>query len=351
MSQNKAQYTIAVTGLNAVDSPGSGMAVIRAIKEAKSFNAKIIGLAYETLEPGIYMPHLVDKTYRIPLPSAGQETLFNRLDQINDKENIDLIIPNFDSEIFNFIKLESKIKLKLNTTLFLPLLEQFEERQKFNLSKYARKYQISSPKTKKVNQLSELAKKIDKINYPVVVKGKFYDANIASSFTQAKNYFLKISSEWGLPVILQEFVQGTEVNVCAVGDGNGNTIGAVPIRKLFITKQGKAWAGITLDDKNLIELTHDLIKKTKWKGPLELELIKMNDDSYSLIEINPRFPAWCYLTAGAGQNQIESLVNLAMTGSTPTLSSYEFGKMFIRYSEDMIVDIKQFEKIATLGEL
>jgi carbamoyl-phosphate synthase large subunit len=351
MTKNLPQYTIAVTGLNAIDSPGSGMAVIRSLKEAKSFNTKIIGLAYETLEPGVYMQDLIDKTYRIPLPSDGQENLFNRIEEINNKEKIDLIIPNFDSELYNFIKLEGRIKSKLDINLFLPTRDQFEESQKINLSKYARKYKINSPKTKKVNLLSELSKKIDKFDYPVVVKGKFYDASIAHSFTQAKNYYTNISSEWGLPVILQEFAQGTEVNVCALGDGEGNTIGAVPIRKLFITKQGKAWAGITIEDPELIKLTHHLIKETKWKGPLELELIKSKDDIYSLIEINPRFPAWCYLTFGAGQNQIESLVKLAMEEKTETLVDYVVGKMFIRYSEDMIVDLKQFEKIATLGEL
>jgi carbamoyl-phosphate synthase large subunit len=32
-------------------------------------------------------------------------------------------------------------------------------------------------------------------------------------------------------------------------------------------------------------------------------------------------------------------------------TSYEVGKMFIRYAWDMIVDLSEFEKISTLGEL
>ena len=62
----KNKITIAVTGLNAIDSPGPGIAVIRGLKEAASFDTRIIGLAYESLEPGIYMHDLVDKTYQIP---------------------------------------------------------------------------------------------------------------------------------------------------------------------------------------------------------------------------------------------------------------------------------------------
>jgi len=80
-------YTIAVTGLNAIDSPGPGVPVVRALREARSFNARIIGLAYETLEPGIYMHDIIDRTYRIPYPSSGTEFLVERIMDIHRKRN------------------------------------------------------------------------------------------------------------------------------------------------------------------------------------------------------------------------------------------------------------------------
>ena len=65
---------IAVTGLNAIDSPGPGVAVIRAIRECSDFDVRIIGLSYEALEPGIYLHDLVDKSYQLPLTSVLQFT-------------------------------------------------------------------------------------------------------------------------------------------------------------------------------------------------------------------------------------------------------------------------------------
>ena len=53
---SKPTYTIAVTGLNNIDSPGPGIPVIRGLKESEAFDVRIIGLSYENLEPGIYMP-------------------------------------------------------------------------------------------------------------------------------------------------------------------------------------------------------------------------------------------------------------------------------------------------------
>src|ERR1041385_445178 len=80
----RQRYTVAVTGLNAIDSPGPGMAVIRALREAKDFDVRIIGLSYEALEPGIYLHEWVEKTYQIPYPSAGSEALLGRLQFIHE---------------------------------------------------------------------------------------------------------------------------------------------------------------------------------------------------------------------------------------------------------------------------
>lgn len=350
----KKKYTIAVTGLNAIDSPGPGFAVIRSLKDAESFDVRIIGLSYEALEPVIYLNEYVDKVYQIPYPNAGQDALFNRLDHINSIEGIDFLFPNFDAELFNIIRLEQKILFELNIKMSLPTLEQFEARHKVSLYEYGVKNDIKVPVAQQVFNAKEIESHVDKIGFPMVVKGKFYDAKIAYTVEQANQYFHKISAEWGLPILLQEFVRGVEVNVCGIGDGKGNLLGAVPMRKLYITDKGKAWSGITLDDDELLAITAKMVKNTKWKGPFEMEFIKSHDDNediYHLIEINPRFPAWCYLTTGAGQNQVETLINLAFDQPYKIHDSYQVGKMFIRYAFDQIVDLKDFEKISTTGEL
>jgi carbamoyl-phosphate synthase large subunit len=58
-----------------------------------------------------------------------------------------------------------------------------------------------------------------------------------------------------------------------------------------------------------------------------------------------------YLAVGAGQNLPEALVKLALGMEVPPYTSYEVGKMFIRYSYDLITNVKEFEKLSTQGEL
>ena len=347
---SKKELCIAVTGLNNTDNPGPGIPFIRGLKEAKSFNARIIGLAYENLEPGIYMKDIVDKTYQVPYPSAGTEPMFERIRQIHEIEKIDVIIPNFDAELYIFMKKAEDLR-KIGIATYLPDMEVFEERHKANLSTFGKKYEVKVPYSRPIFSTAEISGLVNDFTYPLLVKGKYYDAYVAHNPDQVLMYYNKISAQWGTPIIIQQFIKGTEVNVIALGDGEGNTIGAVPMRKLYITDKGKAWAGITLDDHAMLEMTHTVIHKTKWRGGMELELIKTPSGQLYLIEINPRIPAWVYLAVGAGQNMPEALVNLALDVKVEPFDTYDIGKLFIRYSFDLICDIEEFEKLSIYGTL
>jgi carbamoyl-phosphate synthase large subunit len=347
---NPIKVTVGITGLNNIDSPGPGIPVIRGIRESKDFDVRIIGLAYEHLEPGIYMKDLVDKTYMIPYPAEGKDALFKRLLEIHAIEKLDAIIPNFDAELFSFIKLEQQLA-NVGIKTYLPTLSQFEERHKSNLSAYGEKYGVDVPKGTEVFSISDLDNTLKSLNYPVMIKGKYYDAYPAYSMEQAVSYFGKMSSKWGFPVIVQEFVKGSEVNVIALGDGKGNLIAAVPMRKQYITDKGKAWGGITIDDKTMLELARKVMSLTKWKGGMELELIRTPENKLFLLEINPRIPAWVYLAVGAGQNIPEALLKLALGIPVEPFTRYDVGKMFVRYSYDLIVDLELFSRLTTTGEL
>lgn len=346
----KRKVTVGVTGLNNIDSPGPGIPVIRGIRNSKEFDVRIVGLAYEHLEPGIYMSELVDKTYMIPYPSEGKDALFERLVDIHKKEHLDVIIPNFDAELYSFIKLEGELK-RLGINTYLPTLAQFEERHKSNLPSYGKKYGVNVPSGTEVLSIHDLNNVLKSIKYPVMIKGKYYDAYPAYSVEQAIVYFSKMSAKWGLPVIVQEFIKGTEVNVIALGDGNGNTVAAVPMRKQYITDKGKAWGGITIEDQSMLDLANKIMAQTKWRGGMELELIKDQEGKLYLLEINPRIPAWVYLAVGAGQNIPEALLKLTLGMDVEPYKNYDIGKMFVRYSYDMIVDLELYSKLTTSGEL
>ncbi len=346
----KQQITLAVSGLNNTDNPGPGVPFIRGINESDDFDVRIIGLVYENLEPGIYMDGLCSRIFQVPYPSSGSDDLIERIEDIHRQEKIDVLIPNFDAELFSFMKNEERLNNQGIHT-FLPTFQQFQEREKHRLPEFGRKYGIKVPASLNLGSLGQITEMEDKFDYPVMVKGQFYDAYLAANKEQVKQAFMKISSSWGFPVIAQEFISGTEVNVVALGDGHGNTVAAVPMRKQYTTEKGKAWGGITLADEKMMHLTRSLIENTKWRGGMELELIKTRNGEYYLIEINPRIPAWVYLAVGAGQNIPEALVKLALGREVKPMHSYKIGKMFVRYSYDLLVDLEKFAAISMNREI
>ena len=338
---------VAVTGINATDNPGPGTGVIRSLRHSSDFDGKIIGLAYDVMDPGIYLSDLVNVSYMIPYPSQEPKVLLDRIAYIHSIEHIDVLIPTLDAELLNFIKIEPELK-KMGIHMFLPTKKCFELRSKNLLADFCQKNEIAVPKTHSISTLDELYK-LD-IQYPVYVKGIFYDAYMAYSVAQAASAFNNIAYKWGVPVIVQEFVQGEEFDVVALGD-EGTTIGAVAMRKMSLTDKKKAWAGITIENTELIELTHKLIKALKWRGPMEAEIMLDRSGELYLIEINPRFPAWCFLAPGAGQNLAQALVRLALGEKVEPFVAYEVGKLFVRYSAEVLADIKDIEKLTTSGTL
>jgi carbamoyl-phosphate synthase large subunit len=184
-----------------------------------------------------------------------------------------------------------------------------------------------------------------------MLKGLFYGAELVRSLDEAVAAFRTTAAKWGLPIIVQKFHPGEEYDVVAVGDGEGGLVGAVPMKKLYVTDKGKGWAGVAVRDPNLLEITRRFVQETKWRGPCETEILRTEEGKYYLIEINPRFPAWTYLSAGAGQNLPYAVAQLAAGEHLPPLPDYKAGTMFVRIAIDQIAQMSDFQSIAQTGAL
>lgn len=342
--------TIAVTGLNATDNPGPGVAVIRSLRADPRFTGAIIGLAYDAFDPGLYLPGLIDGAMLIPYPSAGRQALLQRLAYAKQRFDIDVLIPTLDSELPALLDHEDELRA-LGIDTFLPTRAQYDMRSKARLYELAEQHGIPVPRAEVLVESSPLYTLHQRFDFPVVVKGVFYGASICRTVDEAVHAFHKAAAEWGVPVIVQEFVSGEEFNVCAVGDGEGNTVGAVAMKKLMLTKAGKGWAGVTINDPDLLDLSERIIAALRWRGPCEIEVMRDPSGAFHLMEINPRFPAWCDLSAGAGQNLPMAVARWATGEAVEPLPPYEAGMAFVRISIDQVVPISALEALSTLGEV
>lgn len=341
---------VAISGMNATDNPGPGVGVARSLKETSFSNLRIVGLCYGSMEPGAYLDEIVDASYLLPYPSEGVQPFLERLLYIHQQEHVDIIIPNLDAELFTFIKLKDRLEAE-GIRLCLPTMEQFDMRQKSRLPQFGEKAGFNVPTSLICNTVEDLVSQGERITYPVMLKGAFYEAYYAHTPEQAISSFWTLLGKWGAPVILQQYVRGSEFNVIGVGDGKGHLLSCVPMHKQLITDKGKAWAGVTIQDQSLIEQARRFVEATQWMGAFELELLRGEDSLLYLIEINPRIPAWVYLATAAGQNIPEQIVRLALGETLERKDRYDVGKMFVRYSWDMIVDQSKFGVFSVKGEM
>ena len=57
-----AAIRVGVSGISAMDNPGPGIGVARSLRESPDLDVEIVGLAYDSMEPGVYMDWIVDKS-------------------------------------------------------------------------------------------------------------------------------------------------------------------------------------------------------------------------------------------------------------------------------------------------
>ena len=343
-------WTIGVTGLNATDNPGPGISVIRSLRAHPGFKGKIIGLTYHYMDPGLYASDLIDSAYLIPLPSEGVQSLQQRLEYIKKRADLSLVIPTLDSEMSGFISLEPELR-GIGIRLFLPTQQQFDMCSKAHLAELCEKAVLDFPRTRIVSDIESLCQVSVEIPFPYMLKGIFYGASLVNTTDEASMAFHRTTAQWGLPVIIQEFLIGEEYDVLAVGDGEGGIVGGLPMKKTSLTEKGKGWAGVVVKDPKFLAMAETFCRMTKWRGPFEMEVLKTKEERYFLLEINPRFPAWTYLCVGAGQNLPVAVAQLAMGMEPAPLPEFKAGTMFVRISLEQVVKIDRLEEIISKGEI
>ena len=322
---------IAVSGLHRGDNPQPGAGIVRSIRRRYP-DAFIVALVYDAMESGIYMDDGPDKVYTMPYPTCGAVSYLMRLDHVLDEAPVDIFIPTLDSEIELLVHLEHDLNARGLMT-YLPDADMLNSRSKCMLSEFAGKCGVATPSTEPVYDARGALAAAWRLGFPLMVKGQYYDAHLVSGEDDLTAAVTKLLTQWGAPALLQSCVHGPEFNAMGLGDGEGGVVGLCCIRKTIISDKGKGLGGITVRDPKLEFFVGKIICHLKWRGPFEVEAMK--DDAtgeYTLIEINPRFPAWVDFPSMFGMNLPAALVEMLVTGVRPKpMPSCTAGHFYLRH--------------------
>jgi len=342
---------LAVTGLISMDNPSPGLAIVKCLRESGQFKGKFIGLTFDVLSTGIFAESLLDEVYLIPPPIEGENPLLERLSEIVRKTHIDVIIPTLDSEMVIYARARDKLSA-MGIRLHIPDERQIKIRAKLVLPEFAQRHNFNIPKTIAINSKGQLQTVVNDLGLPLVLKGPFLDCHIVNTMEEAEVFFDRLVRSWGFPLLAQKYIVGEEYNIAALNNGDRELIGAVTMKKIGITRKGKAWAGVTVYDPDFLNLGKKVMSKLEWVGPIELEFIKgAFSQKFYLIEVNSRFPSWIYLAARAGQNLPLATFQLAMGQRVEPLSPYKTGMIFYRSAHEYIASFDILKKITIHGEI
>jgi carbamoyl-phosphate synthase large subunit len=126
----------------------------------------------------------------------------------------------------------------------------------------------------------------------------------------------------------------------------------VTIKKLALSRLGKAVAACVVDDPEAAEVAVRLVRALRWEGPLELELMRETSSGrLHVIEVNARFPAWVAITAGAGVNLPDLLLRQIMGEDFPVPGAPRAGTLFVRTSRTTLREASALGELLSTGSL
>jgi carbamoyl-phosphate synthase large subunit len=109
--------------------------------------------------------------------------------------------------------------------------------------------------------------------------------------------------------LIQSYLTADEYTVDVYVSGEGKLISVIPRKRMEVTS-GEATKSITVKDKEVIELSKDVISKINFHGPITLQFLReKKTKKLFMMEINPRFGGGVVTSIKAGANSCMMLLN------------------------------------------
>jgi carbamoyl-phosphate synthase large subunit len=338
---------VAISGLNAADNPSPGLTVARSLRALPS-SPRLVGLTHEVLSTSVYLQGIWDEVRVLPFPSEEEGGYVHALVDTCRDAGVDCLIPTLDIEVPIVSRLAPQLA-RAGVATLVPPLAALRATAKSALPRLTgRGFRV--PRTETVADLDDLPRVVRQLGLPLVLKGPVSDARPVRNDEEAHVVARRLAGTWGFPLLAQEFIEGEEFGIAAVADRAHRIVGTVTVRKTIKSLNGNTWGGFSVVEPALARLAEHLAGALDWVGPFEIEVLRHPKRGIFLVEVNPRFPAWIYLSAGAGANLPWAVVRLARGGRVPSLETRP-GVFYVRMAWDATAPIERMGTLAVEGKV
>lgn len=312
-------------------SAGRRVELVKAFKNAQKKlnmqNAKVIAVDISKYAPALYFS---DNFYLVP-----RVTDIKYIDTIIDiaiKENIDLIVPTIDTELYVLALNKRLIEEKTNAKVLISDKEIIEIcNDKNKTIEFLQQNGFDLPNTLNEDDLKNKAYK-----FPLFIKPKDGSSSI-NTFIINDEKELQFFKEYVKEPIIQERIEGNEYTVDVCMDFEGNVISIVP-RIRIATRSGEILKGKIDKNNHVIEDVKRLMQTLKPIGHITVQCFLTKDNVIKYIEINPRFGGGAPMSFYAGANSPEFLLRMLNGEELSYYEGFQDGLVFSRFDDSILIE-------------
>ena len=237
--------------------------------------------------------------FKVPL--AREEGFLDAIRELVRENQIDLLIPQVDEELLFFAENDVGTRVVVSPPITLnTCLDKYQLYERFKDRGLCPAYALGDSEIRIYGQV---------FVKPRRGRGSRNSAGFASVSGIPKEFLTN-------SYVISEFLPGTEYTVDAMCDFQGSLVYAVP-RVRTETLHGISIRGRTEKNREIMEITHEICKVLKFIGPINLQFKLDKAGKPKLVEINPRFSGGLPITAAAGINPVEILLELFRGNEIP----------------------------------
>lgn len=301
---------------------------ISVLKSLRLNNDRSIRVYMGDTNPDCAGVHLGDKF--VCMPNAGDADFEEKVIEICQKLQIDLVIPIIDYEFKNWSELYKNL-LSKGTRVVISNPRVIDLcTKKDRTIKYFKSIGIPCPPTWHINQIKDPKT----LPFPIFIKprcGRGSLNTFRADNVEEYLYYMRKHDD----MIVQPLLSGEEVTIDIISDFEGRFLGACPRLRVEV-KSGQAYRSLTMDSPEIIEHGKTIVEGLPIVGPSNIQCF-LTDNGPQFFEINPRFSAGSILSAKAGLNGPEALINMARNKPVPKLKPRP-NILMLRYSEEVFIE-------------
>lgn len=284
-------------------SAGRRVELVNCFKEARDklgIMGNVVAVDLSSTAPALYHADKYHLICRI-----SDDKYIDEIIDICNKEEINLIVPTIDTELYKLSKDKEKIQSQTNAKVLVSDINVIEIcRDKYKTQLFFENNGFKIPRLITEEIISNRG-----YEFPLFIKPLNGSSSI-NTFKVTNDNELEFFLNYVQNPLVQEFIEGEEYTIDAFIDFEHNPITIAPRRRLA-TRSGEVLKGVVKKDREIIQEVKNVIEVLKPIGHITLQCMKTKK-GIEFIEINPRFGGGAPISIKAGANSPENLYKLLM---------------------------------------